>query len=173
MTSEFLEHDVDAEKMQANIEKMEALTKRMVAAMTAKRDINPALEAPGQDLFVKAAAAFAQDVMANPAKLIERQVGYWTQSLQNLSGHAQQAPARDRRFSNPLWDTHPFFRMVRDQYRLNAQMLQTIVADAPGLDARDRGRLDQAQKLSGQSSATVFEAQSWSAVACPPVASSR
>ncbi len=146
MTSEFDGHTVDRAQMQANLEKMDALTKRLTAALTHKRDVNPALEAPGQDLFVKAAASFANDVMSNPAKLIGRQMGYWSASMKNLmeeegDGKASE-PAVDRRFKNPLWSSHPFFKYVKNQYLLNAQMLRTIVADAPGLDDRDQGRLD-------------------------------
>jgi len=70
-------------------------------------------------------------------------MGYWSASLKNLmeeeDGHA---PAQDRRFKNPLWSSHPFFKYVKNQYLLNAEMLRTIVADAPGLDDRDQGRLD-------------------------------
>ncbi len=143
MTSKIENDALDREKMQANLEKMDALTKRLTAALTQKRDVNPALEAPGQDLFVKATAAFANDVVANPAKLIGRQMGYWSASMKNLLDEQDAAaPQQDRRFKNPLWSSHPFFKYVKNQYLLNAEMLRTIVADAPGLDERDQGRLD-------------------------------
>ncbi len=142
MTSEFNSPDIDREKLQANLERMDALTKRLTAALSQKRAVNPSLESPGQDLFVKAATAFANDVLANPAKIMEQQMGFWSASLKNLLDEEDARETGDRRFQNPLWSTHPFFKYVKNQYLLNAQMLRSMSANVPGLSVQDQGRLD-------------------------------
>jgi polyhydroxyalkanoate synthase subunit PhaC len=73
---------------------------------------------------------------ANPSKIIEHQIGYWGKTLKHYV-EAQQAcagqargPARpidtpkDRRFSNPLWETHPYFNYIKQQYLMNAEAIE-------------------------------------------------
>ena len=65
------------EKMTANLSKIEELSQRLMSAFQEKRDIDPSLQGPGQDLYVKAATSYISETMANPTKLIEHQVAYW------------------------------------------------------------------------------------------------
>jgi len=73
----------DLEKLNANIVKIEALSQRLVQALAQRRAVNPDLEGPGQELLMKAAAAWWAEAMANPAKLIEQQVSYWGKALKH------------------------------------------------------------------------------------------
>jgi polyhydroxyalkanoate synthase len=140
-------------RLNANITRIEELTSRLTAAMTQRRVADPALSGPGQELFLKAAAAWMAELAQNPGRLVEQQVGYWGRTVKHLL-EAQQAllkgePApppesatKDRRFQNPLWDTHPYFRYLKDQYLLNAEALTGSVAALERLDPRDRRRAD-------------------------------
>ena len=64
--------------------------------------------------------------MQNPAKVLEHQVAYWGKTMKHYV-EAQQAllkdgsaPAdsgpKDKRFSNPLWDSNPAFNYLKQQY---------------------------------------------------------
>ncbi|MEL6377959.1 MAG: class I poly(R)-hydroxyalkanoic acid synthase, partial [Pseudomonadota bacterium] len=110
---------------------------------------------PGQDLYTVALSSYWQSVMANPGKLYEQQLEYWGKSVRHFI-EAQQALtlgetqpqevedalADDRRFSNPLWQTNPYFRYVKRQYALNKQALEQVVEDTQGVDEKDKKRLE-------------------------------
>lgn len=140
-------------KMEANLAKIEGLSTRLAAALSQSRKVPKPLQGPSQDLYLKAATAWMTDAMHNPAKLIEQQVAFWGDTLKHYA-QAQQvlaqgkiaAPAdtspKDRRFANPLWDSHPWFNFIKQQYQMNATAIQTAVAAIDGLDARDKRRLD-------------------------------
>ena len=54
-------------RLEANLQKIEALTQRLTAALAQRKLPNPALEAPGQELFVKAGAAYLAEMAQHPA----------------------------------------------------------------------------------------------------------
>lgn len=143
----------DLEKLNTNLAKVEALTERLVAAISHRRPVDPALQGPGQELFMKAAAAYMAEMMANPSKLMEHQIGYWGRALKHYVDAQQQilrgrppepvdgAP-KDRRFANPLWDTHPYFHYLKQQYLLSAEAIEAAVRDLDHLDPKDRKRVE-------------------------------
>lgn len=153
MTTKEPEISGNAEKLSANIERMEELSARLVTALGRKKNIRQSLQGPGQELFAKAAAAYVGEMMSNPAKLVEHQVSYWGKALQHYVAAQQNLangklkPAEnlvegDGRFSNPLWDTHPFFNYVKQQYLLGAEAVSETVRELDHLDARDRRKLE-------------------------------
>ena len=79
-----------SEKLTANLARMEELSARLVAALSKSGPVNPALSAPGHELYMKAATAYMAEMMANPAKLMERQISYWGKTLQHAI-EAQQS----------------------------------------------------------------------------------
>ena len=141
------------EKLNANLAKLEELSARLVAALGHKKPVPPSLQGPGQDLFVKAAAAYMAEMMANPSKILEHQISYWGKSLKHYV-EAQQVLAQgrleapedptpaDRRFSSELWQSHPFFNFIKQQYLLNAEAIEAAVHDLEGLDAREKKRVE-------------------------------
>ncbi|MEL6409876.1 MAG: class I poly(R)-hydroxyalkanoic acid synthase [Pseudomonadota bacterium] len=143
------------EKMSANLERVEALTQRLMHALSHRNPPNYELNGPGQDLYTVALSSYWQSVMANPGKLYEQQLEYWGKSVRHFI-EAQQALtlgetqpqevedalADDRRFSNPLWQTNPYFRYVKRQYALNKQALEQVVEDTQGVDEKDKKRLE-------------------------------
>ena len=140
------------EKLNENLSRMEALSKRLVAALGQREGGDAGLSGPGQELYVKAGLAYWQDMMANPAKLMEAQVQYWGQTMNHYvevqrevaKGHlvlSDQEVPTDKRFSNPLWRTHPYFNMVRNQYQISAQTIAKAVADLEGLEPKEKQRV--------------------------------
>ncbi|KIC42313.1 poly(R)-hydroxyalkanoic acid synthase [Ruegeria sp. ANG-R] len=139
------------ERLKENMGKVEELSKRLVEVMAGKTPHTPALDGPNQELFAKAATAYWADVMQNPSKLLEQQIEYWGKSVLNFaeaqkamtSGESEEpeAPAKDKRFSNLMWDTNPYFRLIRQQYQTNADAIAQAVASVDDLDTKDKQRL--------------------------------
>ncbi|AMY68706.1 class I poly(R)-hydroxyalkanoic acid synthase [Frigidibacter mobilis] len=141
------------ERLEENLQKVEALTQRLTKALSQKRPANPALEGPGQDLFMKAGAAYVAEMMEHPSRILEHQIGYWGKALKHyvdaqhtLAKGKLAAPPdpgpKDRRFSNPLWDTHPWFNFLKQQYLISAEAVQAAVAGLDHLEDRDRRRVE-------------------------------
>jgi polyhydroxyalkanoate synthase subunit PhaC len=140
-------------KMNQNIAKIEDLTQRLVNALAQKRASNPAVEAPGQALYTNAVTAYWQEAMDNPAKMIEQQSAYWGKTLRHFadlqkvmrSGHLDVPPdpsPKDRRFSNPLWDSHPYFNFIKQQYLRNVEAVGRAVTELEGLQPHERQRAE-------------------------------
>ncbi len=140
-------------KLEQNMERIQDLSQRLIGVMSGKRSVPTDLQGPSPDLYAKAGTAYWQEMMQNPSKLIEQQVGYWGATLQHFVD-AQQALAQgkleapsdptptDRRFKNPLWQTHPYFNFLKQQYMLNAQAMEKTLEGIEGLDPADKRRLD-------------------------------
>ena len=141
------------ERLEANLARVEELSKRLAAALTQRRQADPALAGPSSDVYMKAAAAYLAEMMQNPAKVLEHQIGYWGKTLKHYV-EAQQVLAKgefkappdpgpkDRRFQNPLWDSHPFFNYLKQQYQLNSEAISTAVGDLETLSPEDRRRVE-------------------------------
>ncbi|KIC34511.1 PHA/PHB synthase family protein [Leisingera sp. ANG-S5] len=139
------------EKLKENMTRVEELSKRLADVMSRKVPHNPALDGPNQELYARAATAYWAEAMQNPAKILEQQVEYWSKSVLNFA-EAQKALAgkpestddggpKDRRFSNPLWESSPYFSFVKQQYMTNADAIRKAVQDAVDLDRKDKQRL--------------------------------
>ncbi len=139
-------------RMTENLTKVEGLRERLTKVLANRNTHQAALDAPNQELFQKAAKAYMQEALTNPAKLFEHQLGYWTKSVthfmeaqQALAKGALSAPAdrtaTDRRFANPLWEQHPYFNFVKQQYMMNAEALEQAVEDVEDMDPREKQRL--------------------------------
>ena len=127
--------DTNLDKLNANLKKVEALQARLRSVLMHRSTHDPALDAPNQDLFAKAAAAYWAEAMENPSKIIEHQMAFWSKSVTHfvdaqkaLAGGKLAAPEdpspRDRRFAHELWDTHPYFNFIKQQYLINAEAIQ-------------------------------------------------
>jgi len=141
-----------AAELDKNIQKIEELGKRLTNALARRGSVNPSLQAPDSELFARAATAYWQEAVHNPAKIIEHQMQYWTRTLthfvdaQSVLARGRLAPPEDtgptdRRFANPLWDEHPYFNYVKQQYLINAQAVKQAVDDIEDIDETERRRL--------------------------------
>ncbi|MGR3248082.1 MAG: class I poly(R)-hydroxyalkanoic acid synthase [Paracoccus sp. (in: a-proteobacteria)] len=138
-------HAPTAKKLAQNIDRIEILGHRLMAAFADRNLPNPGVEGPGPDLYMTAAAGFVKSLTEQPARMIETQVSFWGETLANYA-RAQQAlvqgqltapeddsPA-DKRFANPLWQSHPYFNLIKKQYLTNARALREA---AQGLELPD------------------------------------
>ncbi|WP_372884942.1 PHA/PHB synthase family protein [Shimia sp.] len=153
MTTEDNAAGANLEKLNENLSRVEELSTRLVEVMARHKPMRRELNAPDEDVFVNAANAYLQSMMQNPARVLEHQLEYWTKSVthfvdaQNMLMHGKleaapdQTPS-DRRFSNPLWQTHPYFNFLKQQYMRNAEAIRQAVRDAEGLESKDRQRLE-------------------------------
>jgi len=142
----------DLERLNENIARVEELSQRLVSALSHKRNIDPGLQGPGQDLFVKAASAYMAEMMSNPSRILEHQVSYWGKTLKHyveaqqvlasgkLAAPEDRTPA-DRRFANELWQTHPYFNWIKQQYLLSSEAVSRAVEDIDHLSPKDKQRL--------------------------------
>ena len=147
---------VDFEKLNANLVRVEELSKRLVSAFSDRNPPNPSLTGPSPDLFAKAATSYWTEMMGNPAKLFENQLEFWGESVRHyidaqqllLQGSgdehadAEQPKVNDKRFANPLWESNPYFKYIKEQYRLNAAAIEKAVAEVDDLDAKEQQRLN-------------------------------
>ena len=151
MTSETPTPESNIELLNENLARIDELTQRLVKALATTREKNPALEGPGQDLYMKAAAAYVAEMMQHPSKVLEQQVSYWGKSLKHWL-EAQEALAQgklvpedptgnDRRFKNPLWSTHPYFNFLKQQYLMSSEAIENAVAGLEDLDSGDKARV--------------------------------
>lgn len=152
MTTEEIAAGENLERLGENIQKIEELSARLISALAQRKHFNPALEGPGGDLFVKAASAYWAEMVSNPTKILESQLELWGKSLQFYadaqkmiaSGHFELPTddlPKDRRFSNPLWDTHPYFNVIRRQYLTNSEAIREAVEQIDSLDSKEKRRL--------------------------------
>jgi len=141
------------EQLAQNIERIESLTQRLVNALALRRPKNPGVEAPGADLFTTAATAWVKLVAEQPERVLGQQVSYWGETLRHFaeaqaalaSGTLRAPPEegeRDRRFSNPLWESHPFFNFIKRQYQINAEAMRQAASDLDISSMADRRRVE-------------------------------
>ncbi|NDR59122.1 class I poly(R)-hydroxyalkanoic acid synthase [Aliiruegeria sabulilitoris] len=142
----------DQDTLTANLAKIESLSQRLVAALSHQRQIDPSLQGPGQDLYMKATSAYLTEMMKNPAKVFEHQVDFWGKTLKHyieaqqvLAAGKLQPPEdhtpRDRRFAGELWQSHPYFNFLKQQYLMTSDAISSAVAGLDYLDPKDKQRL--------------------------------
>jgi polyhydroxyalkanoate synthase len=153
MTTQDADASAKLERLTENLARIEDLSKRLTTALSQKKQSDPGLHGPGQDVYMKAAAAVVAEMMQNPAKILEHQINYWGKTLkhyveanQTLAKGEFKAPPdlapQDKRFANPLWETHPFFNYLKQQYMMNAEAMAGAVAGLETLDPADKKRVE-------------------------------
>jgi len=151
-TSEY-EASGDLDALNANLARIEELTQRLIAAFAKKQPQRSDLQAPDPSLYLHAASAYWQEMVRNPSKVLEHQVEYWGKTLTHfvaaqeaLREHPLAAPEDstpdDKRFSNPLWRSHPYFNFIKQQYLLSSKAIEKAIDELDSLDPRERHRLE-------------------------------
>lgn len=135
-----------------NLQKLEELSGRFFEVLSNKKQINPALNGPGHDIFVKTAGAYLKSIAQSPTFILEQQVSYWGKTLEYFAetqkhffseaNDAVNTEYVDRRFTHQLWKSSPFFKYVLKQYQANSDMIKTAVAQVEGLSPKDQARLE-------------------------------
>ncbi|UWP96249.1 class I poly(R)-hydroxyalkanoic acid synthase [Aliiroseovarius crassostreae] len=156
MTTDQKNPGQDVSELNENLARIETLSARLSAVLAGRKAVRQSLQGPGQDFLLKTSTAYWNELMTNPAKIIEQQVNFWGKSLQHAM-EAQQAltegmktgefkapeapTTKDRRFSNPLWDTHPYYSYLKQQYLLAAEAMHENLDRVEGLSERERTKL--------------------------------
>ena len=141
------------DRLNENLTKVEALSKRLIDVMTHKKPLRADINAPDPELFGKAATAYWQEMLQNPGKVLESQLDFWAKSVKHfvdaqhvLAQGKIEAPEdpmpKDRRFSNPLWQSNPYFNYIKQQYQLNAEAMREAVAQVEDLEGKEKHRLE-------------------------------
>jgi polyhydroxyalkanoate synthase len=92
-------------------------------------------------------------LMANPASLVQAQLGFWQDYLtlwQNTARRMMGAEAppvitedpRDRRFKDEAWRENEVFDFIKQSYLLSARYFQTVVGSVEGLDHKTAQKVD-------------------------------
>ncbi|MCO6382985.1 class I poly(R)-hydroxyalkanoic acid synthase [Oceanicola sp. 502str15] len=157
MTTDDTDTPVDPSKLEENLAQIEALSQRLVSALSHQRQVAPSLQGPSPELYAKAASAYWQEMMSNPSKIFEQQVSYWGKTLkhyidsqQQLAHGKLQPPAdesgTDPRFSSPLWQSNPYFNYIKQQYLFSSQAIGNAVQGLEGMEPDDKKRLEYFSK---------------------------
>ncbi|MGA9867990.1 MAG: class I poly(R)-hydroxyalkanoic acid synthase [Acetobacteraceae bacterium] len=92
-------------------------------------------------------------LMANPAKMVQAQIGFWQDYLTLWQSTAKRmlgvpaervidAPAGDRRFRDESWRDNEVFDFIKQSYLLSARYIQDMVKQADGLDPKTAAKVD-------------------------------
>jgi polyhydroxyalkanoate synthase len=92
-------------------------------------------------------------LMANPARLMQAQIGFWQDYLtlwQNTARRMMGEPApaviaedqKDKRFKDDAWRENEVFDFIRQSYLLSARYMQGLVHDAEGMDDKTAQKVD-------------------------------
>ena len=139
-------------QLDANLQKLEELSARFFEILSSKKQINPALNGPGHDIFVKTAGAYLKSMVQSPTFVMEQQISYWGKTLEYFVNTQKQffsendknedVGSVDKRFTHQLWRSSPFFKYVLSQYQANSYMIKSAVAQVEGLSSKDKARLE-------------------------------
>ncbi len=97
--------------------------------------------------------AMTARLMANPAKLVQAQLGFWQDYMALWQSTARRmmgietdrvidAPASDRRFRDDAWRDNEVFDFIKQSYLLSARYVHDVVTHVDGLDAKTAQKVD-------------------------------
>ncbi len=92
-------------------------------------------------------------LMANPAKLVQAQIGFWQDYMTLWQNTARRmmgmeadpvidVPAGDRRFKDDAWKENEVFDFIKQSYLLSARFVQDVVKQVDGLEPRTAQKID-------------------------------
>ncbi len=94
-------------------------------------------------------------LMANPARLVQAQIGFWQDYMTLWQNTARrmigtdgtappviQADPKDKRFKDEAWKENEVFDFIKQSYLLSARFVQDVVGQAEGLDRKTAQKVD-------------------------------
>ena len=92
-------------------------------------------------------------LVANPARLVQAQLGFWQDYMTLWQNTAKRvlggdnapviaAPAGDRRFKDVAWRESEVFDFIKQSYLLSARFVQDVVTHVDGLDPKTAQKVD-------------------------------
>ena len=92
-------------------------------------------------------------MMANPARLVQAQIGFWHDYLTLWQNTARRMlgddpqpvineDSKDRRFKDDAWRDHEVFDFIRQSYLLSARYFRSVVEGTEGLEPKTAQKVD-------------------------------
>ena len=92
-------------------------------------------------------------LMANPARLVQAQIGFWHDYLTLWQNTARRMlgddpqpvineDSKDRRFKDDAWRDHEVFDFIRQSYLLSARYFRSVVEGTEGLEPKTAQKVD-------------------------------
>lgn len=135
-------------KKRETAEKLQALTVRLISALSRRKAPNPGIEVPGPDLYFKTAAAWWSNVLSNPATAMVQQSGFWENSIKayldalgSLSNETNAEASNDKRFAGEDWANNPWYNYLMRQYQVTSGAIKTAVEELDTLPETEKRRL--------------------------------
>jgi polyhydroxyalkanoate synthase len=124
-----------------------------IVAEWLKRQADEGLATPDPLNIGSAFLEMTARLMANPAKLMHAQIGFWQDYMslwQNTARRVMgmdttpviQADPKDRRFRDDAWNDNEIFDFIKQSYLLSARYVQDVVKQAEGLDPHTAQKVD-------------------------------
>ncbi len=118
-----------------------------------KRQAEEGPESPDPLNIGAAFMAMTAKLMANPAHLVQAQLGLWQDYMSLWQSTARrmmgmdttpviQADPADRRFKDDAWRDSEVFDFIKQSYLLSARFVQDVVSHVDGLDERTAQKVD-------------------------------
>ncbi len=153
MTTKETTSDHNLEVLNANLAKVEGLSRRLMDILGKHKPLRTELNAPEAGMFMNAASVYWQAMAENPGRVMESQLELWSKSvkhyvdaqnmlMQGKFAAPQDDTANDRRFSHEMWQTNPYFNFIEQQYMRNKEAVETAVAGLEGLSIKERQRVE-------------------------------
>ncbi len=124
----------DVTRLAGNLARIEALSARLVAALSQKKPIRQSLQGPGPELWARAMGAWMNTLAGDPAKLMQSQLDYWADWLR----HASESTEEVRMPGTP---DLPFYHVARAQFLAAQDATERALAELEGLSDKDRARV--------------------------------
>jgi polyhydroxyalkanoate synthase len=148
MTEDKLAFAELGKKQRETAERLQALTTRLMFALSRRKAPNPGIEAPGPDLYFKMATAWWSNALSNPAKAMGQQSGFWENSmrayidaLKTLWNTDEAEASKDKRFVGEDWANNPWFNYLMRQYQVTSGAIQAAVEELDTLPETEKRRL--------------------------------
>ena len=92
-------------------------------------------------------------LMANPAQLMQAQIGFWQDYMTLWQNTARRmmgiesepviaSQPNDKRFRDPAWNDSEVFDFIKQSYLLSARFVQDVVRKVDGLDTKTAQKVD-------------------------------
>ncbi len=143
----------DPAEFSKNMAKIAAQSQKLVTDFLTRQTEEPSVGIADPLNIANAFLEMTSKMMADPAKLMEAQMGLWQDYLnlwqsaaQRMLGQEAEGPAKpergDRRFRDPMWDENQVFDFIKQSYLLMARWLQSTVASVEGLDEKTAKKVE-------------------------------
>jgi polyhydroxyalkanoate synthase len=144
--------DIDLERRAQRAALLSERAARVLKSML-ERDPGDHFSIPDPEVMGQAFGELGKVLLKDPERLAQAQMRLWldhgrlwnAQLMKLLGGPAIQVAEpepNDRRFRDEAWTEAPAFDWLKQSYLVNARWLKEVVAEASGLDAKTRAKVE-------------------------------